>query len=58
VQIMSPHYVRDPRARKIVPESHWHNAPAAPRSPLVSESQPAVSLDVTRAASGANRAKT
>jgi small-conductance mechanosensitive channel len=58
VQIMSPHYVTDPRLKKVVPESHWHEAPAAPRSPIVSESQPAVSVKVMVPASGANSANT
>ncbi|MBL8472009.1 MAG: mechanosensitive ion channel family protein [Rhodocyclaceae bacterium] len=30
VQIMSPHYCRDPEAPKIVPQAEWHAAPAAP----------------------------
>ena len=28
VQIMSPHYVFDPRAPKVVPKDRWHEAPA------------------------------
>lgn len=28
VQIMSPHYVLDPRAPKVVPKERWHEAPA------------------------------
>jgi small-conductance mechanosensitive channel len=28
VQIMSPHYVLDPRAPKVVPKDRWHAAPA------------------------------
>jgi small-conductance mechanosensitive channel len=30
VQIMSPRYVNDPRAPKIVPPQEWYSAPAAP----------------------------
>jgi small-conductance mechanosensitive channel len=30
VQIMSPHYVFDPRAPKVVPKERWHAAPARP----------------------------
>jgi small-conductance mechanosensitive channel len=30
VQIMSPHYLSDPEAPKLVPESEWHKAPAKP----------------------------
>lgn len=30
VQIMSPHYVADPQAPKVVPEDRWHEAPASP----------------------------
>ncbi len=30
VQIMSPHYVLDPRAPKVVPKDRWHQAPARP----------------------------
>ena len=30
VQIMSPHYVLDPRAPKVVPKEHWFAAPAGP----------------------------
>jgi small-conductance mechanosensitive channel len=35
VQIMSPHYVLDPRAPKVVPKEHWFAAPAgqAPARP-------------------------
>jgi len=29
VQIMSPHYVFDPRAPKVVPKEKWHEAPAS-----------------------------
>jgi len=32
VQIMSPHYERDPAAPKVVPEARWHEAPAVSRS--------------------------
>jgi small-conductance mechanosensitive channel len=32
VQIMSPNYMVDPAARKIVPKSHWFAAPAKPDS--------------------------
>jgi hypothetical protein len=28
VQIMSPHYVADPEAAKIVPREHWRQPPA------------------------------
>jgi hypothetical protein len=28
VQIMSPHYVLDPRTPKVVPKERWHEAPA------------------------------
>jgi len=27
VQIMSPHYFRDPDQPKLVPEAHWHPPP-------------------------------
>jgi small-conductance mechanosensitive channel len=30
VQIMSPHYVLDPRAPKVVPKERWHEPPARP----------------------------
>jgi small-conductance mechanosensitive channel len=30
VQIMSPHYMVDPAAPKVVPPTHWHTAPAPP----------------------------
>ena len=30
VQIMSPRYVTDPKAPKIVPRDHWYDAPARP----------------------------
>jgi small-conductance mechanosensitive channel len=30
VQIMSPHYVLDPRAPKVVPKERWHEPPAGP----------------------------
>jgi len=30
VQIMSPHYVLDPRSPKVVPKERWHQAPAPP----------------------------
>jgi small-conductance mechanosensitive channel len=30
VQIMSPHYVLDPRAPKVVPKERWHQSPARP----------------------------
>ena len=33
VQIMSPHYLGDPSAAKVVPRSAWHAAPATPSSP-------------------------
>jgi small-conductance mechanosensitive channel len=33
VQIMSPNYVLDPAAPKVVPKTHWFTAPAAPQSP-------------------------
>jgi small-conductance mechanosensitive channel len=32
VQIMSPHYLADPAAPKVVPPERWHAAPAAPPS--------------------------
>ena len=31
VQIMSPHYYRDPKAPKIVAEADWHAPPAEQR---------------------------
>jgi small-conductance mechanosensitive channel len=34
VQIMSPNYMLDPAAPKIVPRSHWYDAPAAPDGPI------------------------
>lgn len=33
VAIMSPHYVADPSAPKIVPPEHWYPAPAKPEPP-------------------------
>lgn len=30
VQIMSPHYVKDPASAKIVPKEHWYEPPAGP----------------------------
>ena len=30
VQIMSPHYVKDPASAKIVPKEHWYEPPARP----------------------------
>jgi small-conductance mechanosensitive channel len=30
VQIMSPHYLGDPAAPKVVPKSQWYTAPAKP----------------------------
>jgi small-conductance mechanosensitive channel len=33
IQIMSPHYLGDPAAAKVVPRSAWHAAPAAPPKP-------------------------
>jgi hypothetical protein len=30
VQIMSPHYFKDPQAPKIVPPERWHTPPAPP----------------------------
>ena len=30
VQIMSPHYLGDPRDAKVVPKENWHAAPAKP----------------------------
>jgi small-conductance mechanosensitive channel len=30
VQIMSPHYMMDPLAPKVVPKDRWHAAPAKP----------------------------
>ena len=30
VQIMSPHYLGDPQAAKVVPREHWYDAPATP----------------------------
>jgi small-conductance mechanosensitive channel len=32
VQIMSPHYVLDPRAPKVVPKERWHDPPAPPET--------------------------
>ena len=31
VQIMSPHYLGDPRDAKVVPKEKWHTAPAKPK---------------------------
>jgi len=33
VQIMSPHYMVDPRDQKVVPPSRWHQSPAGASSP-------------------------
>jgi len=33
VQIMSPNYVFDPSAPKVVPKQDWFTAPAAPDPP-------------------------
>lgn len=42
VQIMSPHYRRDPDAPKVVPKSQWYAAPAvAPAEPASDEDAPA-----------------
>jgi small-conductance mechanosensitive channel len=30
VQIMSPHYMLDPRSPAVVPREHWHDPPAEP----------------------------
>jgi len=30
VQIMSPHYLGDPSAPKVVPKQHWYAPPAKP----------------------------
>ena len=30
VQIMSPHYVLDPKSPQVVPKEQWHAAPAKP----------------------------
>ena len=34
VQIMSPHYLGDPRDAKVVPKENWHAAPAKPEDRL------------------------
>jgi small-conductance mechanosensitive channel len=34
VQIMSPHYLGDPRDAKVVPKENWHAAPAKPEERL------------------------
>jgi small-conductance mechanosensitive channel len=39
VQIMSPHYIGDPSAAKVVPKARWYAAPASP-PPAPGEGQP------------------
>jgi small-conductance mechanosensitive channel len=41
VQIMSPHYMIDPRDQKVVPPSRWHPSPARPSSDTVAAVAPA-----------------
>ena len=40
VQIMSPHYMSDPDALKVVPRSRWHAAPARPAAALSDTERP------------------
>jgi small-conductance mechanosensitive channel len=63
VQIMSPHYVLDPKAPQVVPKDKWFTAPARPpekreaerRLPATRESEPDPAADQEAAAKARNQ---